>query len=274
MPEPWGNQPIQFKSEVACKVFDSLVDSFIEDYMVKKYVAEKSGWRTLAEIAHRTRVSTSLLYGKTSIVNPSLDEPLRRGLIETRIFPGERGRGGEVMRLRVAYERDPIRELVSKRIMAGKVSKEVSPSGDSNEEKTIEILSGSPLLSILRRDQIRSIVQNSEKPSFFSGEFIVREGDVSSGFFVIIDGQVEVKQRGRSLRRMGKGQFFGETSLAENETRSADIIAVQPTKCLKLGATQLKELINLDPQIAIKLLEETVKRNRGVARASLIDEER
>ncbi len=111
---------VQFKSESTKKVFDSLVDSFIEDYMAKKYVAEKSGWRSLSEIAQEAQVSTSLLYGKHSTMGSALDEPVRRGLIETRIFPGERGRGGEVLRLRIAYDKEPIRDFVNRRIMTGR----------------------------------------------------------------------------------------------------------------------------------------------------------
>jgi CRP/FNR family cyclic AMP-dependent transcriptional regulator len=255
-------------------VFDALIDSFIEDYMAQKYVAEKSGWRTLAEIAQMTHVSPSSLYGKTSTLGPTLDEPLRRGLIETRVFPGERGRGGEVMRLRIAYEKDPIREIVSNRIRFGREQAKSSAQSNPVEERIVQVLSESPLLSSLQKLEIRKIVQFSEKPFFSQNEFIVREGDVSSGFFIIIDGQAEVRQRGRSIRRMGKGQFFGETSLAEHETRSADVLAVQPTMCLKLNAVQVKELINIEPQIAVKLLEETVKRNRGITRASLADEDK
>jgi hypothetical protein len=216
-----------------------------------------------------------MLYGKTATISPSLDEPLRRGVIETRIFPGERGRGGEVVRLRVAYEKDPIRELVGRRIRLRKESHEVSASlpKDPLEEKMMLTLSESPLFSTLQKDQIRETIQHSQKLIFSSGEFIVREGDFASGFFIIVDGQAEVKQRGKSVRMMGRGQFFGETSLAEHETRSADVIAVQPTTCLELNAMQLRELINLDPQIAIRLLEETVKRNRGISRASLSEQE-
>lgn len=113
-------QAIKFKSDIATKVFDRLVDFFIEDYMAKKYVAEKSGWRTLVEIASKARISTSALYGKHSTINPALNEPVRRGLIETRIFPGERGRGGEIMRLRIAYDREPVKEFVNKKIMFGR----------------------------------------------------------------------------------------------------------------------------------------------------------
>jgi hypothetical protein len=57
-----------FKLDTTRRAFDSLVDFFIEDYMVKKYVAEKSGWRTIAEIAQRSHLSPFALYGKHSTV--------------------------------------------------------------------------------------------------------------------------------------------------------------------------------------------------------------
>jgi adenylate cyclase len=110
----------RFKSDIASKVFSSLVDSFIEDYASKKYVPEKSGWRTLTEIASKTRISTSVLYGKHTTVGPALDEPIREGLIETRLFAGERGRGGEVTRLRIAYDNVSIQDFVNRKAFPGR----------------------------------------------------------------------------------------------------------------------------------------------------------
>jgi len=129
-----------------------------------------------------------------------------------------------------------------------------------------KLLSEMPLLSNLNGERISEIVRVSEKRSYKPNELIIREGDITSGFFLILDGQVEVQQRSRPLRRMGRGQFFGETALIQNESRSADVIAIQSTTCLKLTATYLKELIQVDPQIAIKLLEETVKRSHSITK--------
>ncbi|HKW04197.1 MAG TPA: cyclic nucleotide-binding domain-containing protein [Nitrososphaerales archaeon] len=262
---------VQFKLDIATRVFDSPLDFFIEDYMLKKYIAEKSGWRTLAEIASRTRISHSALYGKHSTIGTSLDEPIRRGLIETRIFPGERGRGGEVLRLRIAYDKEPIRELVHKKILQGSVKKKGEELAQQApfELKKAQFLLETPILATVSREKIADIAKMAEKVSFPPNEFMIHEGDVSYGFFLIMEGQVEVRQRGKVLRRMGRGQFFGETTLAENETRSADIFAVEPIMCLKLTSTQLKDLIKYEPQIGIKIIEEMVKRNRGVTKEGI-----
>lgn len=106
----------KFKAEKTGVLFDHLVSAFVKDYMARKFQPEKSGWRTLVEIARETRTPTSTIYGKKGGIGPILAELVQRGIVETRIFSGERGRGGEVMRLRIAYEREPIREYVNQKI--------------------------------------------------------------------------------------------------------------------------------------------------------------
>jgi len=110
---------MEFKSDTAKSLFEYLVRSFIDDYMGKKYAVERSGWRGLADTARGIRVSPSSLYGKHGGTSPIVGELIRRGLVETRIFPGERGRGGEITRVRVAYEKEPIMEYVKSRVRSG-----------------------------------------------------------------------------------------------------------------------------------------------------------
>jgi hypothetical protein len=124
------------------------------------------------------------------------------------------------------------------------------------------ILSNTPLFSTLDQEKIRAVLALSEKRSFRSGECIVREGEIASDFFLILEGQVEVQRDSKPVARLGRGQFFGETTLAQDEARSADIIAMQPTICLRLTKAQLREVIEKNPLVAIKLLEEVTKRYR------------
>ena len=84
-----------------------------------------------------------------------------------------------------------------------------------------------------------------EKKTFPSNEFIVQEGEVAKSFYLIIEGQVEVKLGSRAIARMGRGQFFGETTLAQDETRTADILTTRPTKCLVLTEQHLNDLIEM-----------------------------
>jgi tetratricopeptide (TPR) repeat protein len=107
----------EFKTETAKKTFDFLIYAFIEDYMHRKFSLEKSGWRTLTDIIKDGRISKFSIYGdnhKKGKVMPQLE---KRGLVEIRVFHGERGRGGKIMKARVCYEKEPVKHLIEQRIV-------------------------------------------------------------------------------------------------------------------------------------------------------------
>ncbi len=110
----------EFKSEASQRAFDFLVDSFIEDYMHRKLALEKSGWRTFTEIIKQGKVPKFSVYGNIHHKGQIFSELERRGFVELRVFPGERGRGGKITKARICYEKEPIRLLVEQRIMKNK----------------------------------------------------------------------------------------------------------------------------------------------------------
>lgn len=102
------------KGTALAAVFEYLVASFVEDYVRNRLPAEKSGWRSRGSILESAKVSKSSLYGAEGKYGPLMGELLARGLVETRFFPGERGRGGEIVKLRIAHEKPPVKALVQK----------------------------------------------------------------------------------------------------------------------------------------------------------------
>ena len=107
----------EFKTKAAQSVFDFLINSFAEDYMKQRISLEKSGWRTLMEIVKHGKVSKSSLYGARGRRGQAIFELERRGLVETRVFPGERGRGGRILKMRISYEKETIKRHIDQRIM-------------------------------------------------------------------------------------------------------------------------------------------------------------
>ena len=110
----------QFKSEASSKVFNFLVSSFIEDYMKLRLPMENSGWRTLMDAVKQSKVPVSAVYGRRGRLGKVIGELQRRGLIETRFFQGERGRGGNIMKLRICYEREPVKRQIDLRVARNK----------------------------------------------------------------------------------------------------------------------------------------------------------
>ena len=107
---------IEFRTDAAQRVFEYLAKSFLEDYMRRKIVLQESGWRSLVQIIKNARVSSRSVYGGKRMPGLTISELERRGLIETRVFLGERGRGGEIVRARICYEKEVVKRLVNHKV--------------------------------------------------------------------------------------------------------------------------------------------------------------
>ncbi len=107
----------QFETQKGRDVFQYLVRAFVDDYMSKRIYVEKSGWRTLMDLVRHTGASRSAFYGPGGRTGAVLAELERRGLVESRIFPEEPGRGGEITKVRVAYDNLVVRRIVEKAVM-------------------------------------------------------------------------------------------------------------------------------------------------------------
>ncbi len=107
----------EFKTKTAKAVFDFLTSAFVEDYMRRRIALEKSGWRTLMEIVKHGKVSKYSLYGNGRRRGRAISELERRGLVETRVFLGERGRGGRVLKMRIDYDKETIKRFIDRQIM-------------------------------------------------------------------------------------------------------------------------------------------------------------
>jgi hypothetical protein len=107
----------QFKTQSAQNAFNYLSGCFVEDYMKRRMTLENSGWRTLMAIVKDGGIPKSSVYGSGGHQGRAISELEARGLVESRIFTGERGRGGRILRFRISYDKDIVRRHVDQRIM-------------------------------------------------------------------------------------------------------------------------------------------------------------
>jgi hypothetical protein len=105
---------IDLKSEASQKAFEYLADSFRDDYLQHRLPEERSGWRTLMSIVREGGVSKYSVYGSEGNGGQAISELQHAGLVETRLFAGERGRGGNVLKVRVAYEKEKVRSYIER----------------------------------------------------------------------------------------------------------------------------------------------------------------
>ena len=129
---------------------------------------------------------------------------------------------------------------------------------------TAELIAGVPFFDGLDGKSRKAIVKEGKEVSFNEGDRVVGEKGSGVGFYLIIDGKVEVRKGPKLLATLGRGEFFGEMSVIDGQPRSADVVAVAQTKCWVLSAWAFSGLIKGHPEVAIPMLKELVRRLRTV----------
>jgi len=129
-----------------------------------------------------------------------------------------------------------------------------------------EMLGKTWLWSGLSTKDLESIVKASKERKYEPGDTIVKKGESGLGFYLVLDGSVKIKSGETTLSKLGEGQFFGEMSLLDNQPRSADVVAIEPSRCLILSDWSFKGLISTNPRIALKMLQELARRLRATDR--------
>jgi len=120
-----------------------------------------------------------------------------------------------------------------------------------------------PFFSGLDEKKRKNVASLGKELSYKPGDKMVDEGTTGVGFYLILDGKAEVRKGTKVLATLGKGQFFGEMSLIDEQPRSADVVAVAPTKCWALTSWAFAGLVKTNPDIALLMLKELVKRLRA-----------
>ena len=68
---------------------------------------------------------------------------------------------------------------------------------------------------------------------------------------------------GRTLRKMGPGDYLGEVALFDRRPRTASVIADSDVRCVALHREDLRKLLADEPKAGWKLLESLAGRLRG-----------
>lgn len=89
---------------------------------------------------------------------------------------------------------------------------------------------------------------------------MVKQGEKGLGFYLLLEGQVEVRRKGRRLATLGPGEFFGEMALFDDQPRSADVVALQPTRCLVLTKWEFWGFAMNQPRMLRGMLAEMARR--------------
>ncbi len=127
----------------------------------------------------------------------------------------------------------------------------------------VDTIAGFSLFADLSRAELEAATHTFDEEWFSEGQRILRQGFTGSGFYVIIDGEAEVRIDGRERSKLSRGDFFGEISVLLDEPPSGDVIALTPLRCLVLARSNLAEWLLSMPTVTLRMLQAELRRLRA-----------
>ena len=130
-----------------------------------------------------------------------------------------------------------------------------------------EYLRSVSIFSDLSDVELVSISKKMTPYSYSKGEFIVMEEMEGQQCYFITHGSVKITRSSKEGREvilaiLPAGEFFGEMSLLDGETRSANVLTLEETKVLALNRNDFMATLEEYPRVSIQLLKELTIRLR------------
>jgi len=127
---------------------------------------------------------------------------------------------------------------------------------------TVAALARVSLFSGLSAKDLGTIAQVAEQREVAAGTVLTEQGQAGDEFFIVADGEVEIRLDGREIRRLGPGDYLGEIALVFGGKRTATAIAAKPSRLYVLGEPAFTALLRRQPRIEDKILTTVTERMR------------
>jgi len=118
----------------------------------------------------------------------------------------------------------------------------------------------SALLAGLSDRQLKRLAGYAKVRELPKDSVVVKRGDTGIGFYVVLDGHVQVRKGTHVLARLGPGDYFGELALFDKRARSADVVTLEPTTVVVLSRWEFWGFAGDEPEILRTILQEMARR--------------
>ncbi len=133
--------------------------------------------------------------------------------------------------------------------------------------ETKDLLRLVPIFSDLNDETLEQISHLGTQRNYPKDALVVSENETGSALYIIIEGKVKISRRSTDgkeviLSILGDSDFFGEMSVIDGLSRSANVVAMEDSVLLIVQRSEFLELLHTHPEVGIALLQELTQRLR------------
>lgn len=131
-----------------------------------------------------------------------------------------------------------------------------------------DLLRACPLFHGVGAEGLAALAGVATEVSFPAGHVIARQGEIGTGFFVVVEGTVRVVRDGVVLAHLGPGDFFGELSVLDGRPRNAMVAAESASMCLAIATWDFEAAMLANPAVTLAILRGVATRLREATDAT------
>ncbi len=130
-----------------------------------------------------------------------------------------------------------------------------------------ELLRRIPLFAELSEQDFAWVADGGEPMDLAGGDLLASQGEPGDALFVIVSGELRVVKRSRTtdvpIALLGPGEIVGEMAIFEALPRNASLLAVSPTRVVRIGRDVILELLGTRPSATLSMLRTVLGRLRS-----------
>jgi CRP-like cAMP-binding protein len=123
------------------------------------------------------------------------------------------------------------------------------------KDAKLELLRHVPLFAGCSKKELGEISTLADELSLPAGTKLIEEGRQGHEFFLLVDGEVDVRMKGRKVKSLADGSWFGEMALVSSLPRNATVTALTPVRVLVVHEQAFRRLLRDSPGIQLKVLQ-------------------
>jgi len=131
----------------------------------------------------------------------------------------------------------------------------------------VERLSHVPLFKGLSKRDLEFLASRIDEVTLKPDQTVIREGQPTDAFFILISGNVNVTRSGKPAARLGPGEFFGEIGMLDQGPATATVITDGPVDAMILSHAQFRDAIKGNDGLAMQVIAAMAERLRANAMA-------
>jgi CRP/FNR family cyclic AMP-dependent transcriptional regulator len=124
-----------------------------------------------------------------------------------------------------------------------------------------------PLFKDLSKRDLQFLASRVDEVSLSPGHTVIRQGQPTDAFFIVVTGNVNVTRQGKPAARLGPGEFFGEIGMLDNGPATATCVTDGPVEAMVLSHAQFRDAIKGNETLAMQVIAAMAERLRANALA-------